>query len=102
MWHQLVDKSDSFVETSSSAMFVYGIARAVNKGYVEPRFAAVAAEGWKGLQSKIRADGQIEGVSLGVEPALPLTAFYRRETPLNEVIGIAAVLLAGSEILLLK
>ena len=32
LWHQLLDKNDSYLETSCSAMFVYAIARAVNKG----------------------------------------------------------------------
>ena len=31
LWHQLLDKPDSYLETSASAMFTYAIARGVNR-----------------------------------------------------------------------
>ncbi len=32
LWHQMLDKPDSYLETSASAIFVYGLARAINRG----------------------------------------------------------------------
>jgi len=32
LWHQLLDKTDSYLETSASAMFTFAIARGVNRG----------------------------------------------------------------------
>ncbi len=32
LWHQMLDKPDSYLETSASAIFVYSIARAINRG----------------------------------------------------------------------
>ena len=99
LWHQLLDKEDSFLETSCSAMFTYAIARAVNKGYIEQRYASIAQRGWNGVMSKIHVDGQIEGVCTGTGVSDDLSFYYNRPTPLNDVHGVGAVLFAGAEIL---
>lgn len=99
LWHQLLDKTDSYLETSCSAMFTYAIVRAVNKGYIEPRYASIALLGWKGVMSKIHPDGKIEGVCTGTGVSDDLAFYYHRPTPLNDVHGIGTVLLAGSEVL---
>lgn len=99
LWHQLLDKVDSYLETSCSAMFTYVIARAINHDYLEPRYASIAQRGWKGVQSKIRPDGQVEGVCTGTGVSDDLVHYYRRPAPLNDVHGIGAVLLAGAEVL---
>jgi rhamnogalacturonyl hydrolase YesR len=36
LWHQLLDKTDSYLETSASAMFTFTIARGVNRGWLSP------------------------------------------------------------------
>jgi rhamnogalacturonyl hydrolase YesR len=99
LWHQLLDKTDSYFETSCSAMFTYAIARAVNKGYIEPRYASIAQRGWEGVLTKIRPDGQVEGVCAGTGVSDDLVFYYHRPTPLNDIHGLGAVLLAGTEIL---
>jgi rhamnogalacturonyl hydrolase YesR len=99
LWHQLLDKVDSYLETSCSAMFTYTIARAVNKGYIEPRYASIAKRGWSGIIPKIHSDGKIEGICAGTGTSDDLIHYYKRPTPLNDIHGIGAVLLAGMEIL---
>ncbi len=102
LWHQLLDKEDSFLETSCSAMITYAVARAVNQGYLEARYTSVAQRGWEGVMTKIRPDGQIEGVCAGTGVADNLVHYYHRPTPLNDAHSIGAVLLAGAEILRLQ
>ena len=102
LWHQLLDKEDSFLETSCSAMFTYAIARSVNNGYVEQRYSSIALQGWEGIVSKILPDGEIEGVSAGTGVSEDLVYYYHRPTPLNDPHGTGAVLLAGTEVLRLK
>ena len=99
LWHQLLDKTDSYLETSCSAMFTYAIARAVNRGYIDSRYASIAERGWEGIMTKIHPDGKIEGVSTGTGVSNDLVFYYKRPAPLNDVHGIGTVLLAGSEIL---
>ncbi len=102
LWHQVLDKRDSYLETSASAMFVYAIAYGVNKGYLAPSYADVARRGWRGVMSKIHADGQIEGTSAGTGVSDKLADYYQRPQPLNDPHGIGPVLLAGREMLRLK
>lgn len=97
LWHQLLDRPDSYLETSCTAMFTYAIARAVDKGYIDSSYASVARLGWKGVASKIRSDGEIEGVCTGTGVGDDLRFYYDRPAPLNDVHGIGAVILAGTE-----
>jgi unsaturated rhamnogalacturonyl hydrolase len=99
LWHQLLDKTDSYLETSCSAMFTYAISRGVSKGYLDKRFISIAEKGWDGILTKINTDGQIEGVCAGTSVNDNLVFYYDRPTPLHDVHGIGAVLLAGTEIL---
>jgi unsaturated rhamnogalacturonyl hydrolase len=99
LWHQLLDKPDSYLETSCSAMFTYVIARAVNAGYIEPHSYSIAERGWKELISKIDANGKVEGICAGTIVSEDLNYYYQRPTPLNDIHGVATVLLAGTEIL---
>jgi rhamnogalacturonyl hydrolase YesR len=95
----LLDRPDSYLETSASAMFTYAIARAVNRGYIEPRYASIAQRGWEGVMTRVRADGQIEGICAGTSTSDDLVYYYRRPTPLNDVHGLGTILMAGTEVL---
>jgi rhamnogalacturonyl hydrolase YesR len=99
LWHQLLDKIDSYLETSCSAMFTYSIARAVNMGYIQQRYASIALRGWEGVMSKILPDGKIEGVCTGTVTSDDLVYYYKRPAPLNDVHGIGTILMAGTEVL---
>jgi len=99
LWHQLLDKEDSYLETSCSAIFTYVIARAVNKGYLDPRYSSIARRGWQGVMTKIHSDGQIEGVCTGTGVGNDLVFYYQRPAPLNDVHGIGFILFAGAEVM---
>jgi rhamnogalacturonyl hydrolase YesR len=60
-----LDKPDSYLETSATAMFVYAVARAVNQGWIPPVYFTIAEKGWEGLVSKITPDGKEEDVCIG-------------------------------------
>jgi rhamnogalacturonyl hydrolase YesR len=102
LWHQLIDKTDSFLETSCSAMFTYAIARGINEGYLDRRFLSIAEKGWEGILKKINSEGKIEGVCAGTGVSDNIVFYYERPTPLHDVHGIGAVILAGSEVLRLS
>lgn len=98
-WHQLLDREDSFPETSCSAMLTYAIARAINVGYVDESFKTNARNGWKGLESVIGPDGTVFGTSTGTCIGGDLHYYYKRPRPVNDIHGIGPVILAASEIL---
>lgn len=103
LWHQLLDKNDSYLESSCTAMFVYCIARAVNQGWIDKRYASIAIKGWEGLKEhKIRLDGQVKDICVGTGIEDNLVFYYERPARLNEKHGLGAVIDAGIEIIKLK
>lgn len=102
LWHQVLDHDDSYPETSASAMFTYTVARAVNRGYLPRSYAGIARRGWAGVMTRIRPDGQVEGVCTGTSVSDDLRDYYNRPAPLNDVHGLGTVLLAGVEMMKLK
>ena len=99
LWHQLLDKPDSYLETSCSAMFVYSIARAVNEGWIDKSYLSIAINGWKGLAANIQTDGQVKNICIGTGIEDNIQFYYNRPTELNDLHGLGAVILAGTEIL---
>jgi unsaturated rhamnogalacturonyl hydrolase len=103
IWHQLLDKPDSYTESSCTAMFVYCIARAINEGWIDERYASIALRGWEGLvANKITAEGQLKDVCVGTGIENDLVHYYNRPARLNEMHGLGALLEAGIEIIKLK
>ncbi len=98
LWHQVLDKQDSYLETSATAMFVYGIAAAVNEGWISERYISVALNGWEGLKTKITEDGTIQGICVGTGIDSAMKHYYTRPTLDDDVHGTGPVLLAGIEI----
>jgi rhamnogalacturonyl hydrolase YesR len=97
-WHQLIDQNDSYLETSATAIFTFSIARAINRGYVDPAvYAPMVCLAWNAVASQVNEKGQVEGTcvgtGMGFEPA-----FYKYR-PINVYAahGYGPVLLAGAE-----
>jgi rhamnogalacturonyl hydrolase YesR len=99
MWHQLLDKTDSYLETSATAMFTFAIARGVNRGWLAPVYAPVAQAGWQALATRIRADGQIEGICVSTTAAYDAVYYYNRPTDLGAMQGYGPALMAGAEVI---
>jgi rhamnogalacturonyl hydrolase YesR len=103
LWHQLLDKNDSYPESSCTAMFVYSIARAVNEGWIDKRYASIALTGWEGLkESMITPDGQMKDVCIGTGIENDLTFYYKRPAKTDDTHGIGSLIEAGIEVIKLK
>ena len=103
LWRQLIDKPDSYTESSASAMFVYGIAKAVNEGWIDKRYASIALQGWEGLKEhKITIDGKLKDICVGTNIDESIVYYYNRPARTNETHGLGAIIDAGVEILKLK
>lgn len=103
LWHQVLDKTDSYLESSCSSMFVYSIARAVNEGWIDRRYASIAIRGWEGLKEyKITHDGRVKDICVGTGIEDNLVFYYTRPARTNETHGLGPIIDAGVEILRLK
>jgi unsaturated rhamnogalacturonyl hydrolase len=72
MWHTLLDDRQSYVETSATAGFGYGILKAVRKGYLDPKYASVGTKALNAVIRNIGSDGTVERVSYGTPMGLEL------------------------------
>ncbi len=101
-WHQLIDRNDSYLETSATAIYTYSIARAINRGYIDKMtFAPAVLLGWNAVATKVNKKGQVEGTCVGTGMAFDPAFYYYRPINVFAAHGYGPVLLAGSEVLLM-
>jgi rhamnogalacturonyl hydrolase YesR len=101
LWNQLLDRTDSYLETSASAMYAYGIARGINRGWLSPVYGMLAMTGWNAVATRVNAQGQVEGTCIGTNLDFDLPYYYFRPTSVFAVHGYGPVLMAGAEMLTL-
>lgn len=102
MWRQLLDKEDAWHESSSTAMFTYAVARAVNQGWIDPMYSSVAVRGWEGLSLNINEKGELDKVSTGFNIKQDLVFYYKIPVEPGGAHGLGAALLAATEVYRLK
>jgi unsaturated rhamnogalacturonyl hydrolase len=98
-WHQLLDRTDSYLETSATAIYAYCIAHACNKKWIDPvAYAPIAMLAWNAVSTKVNAQGQVEGTCVGTGMAFDPAFYYHRPVNIFAAHGYGPVLLAGAEI----
>lgn len=98
-WHQLLDRNDTYLETSCTAIYAYCLAHAINKGWIEPEpYIGQTLLAWNYVQAHITEKGQVEGTCVGTGLAFD-PAFYAYR-PVNNYAahGYGPTLWAGAEI----
>ncbi len=68
LWHTVLDAPDTPLETSASAMFVYGLAQARRWNLESAPPVTVLRRAWQGLSQQVDAQGRVIGVSAGTIP----------------------------------
>ena len=100
-WHQMLDKENSYLESSGTAMFVFAIARGINRGWINYTYAPVVLAGWNALTTAVKDNGQIEKICVGTTFANDNVYYYNRPTSVYAMHGYGPVLLAGAEVITL-
>jgi rhamnogalacturonyl hydrolase YesR len=99
-WHQLIDRPDSYLETSATAIYTYSIARAINRGYVDPKvYGPMVCLAWNAVASKVNDKGQVEGTCVGTGMGFDPAFYYYRPINVYAAHGYGPVLLAGAEMI---
>lgn len=99
LWHTLLDDPDSYLETSGSAGFAFGILKAVHKGYVDASYEDVANRAINGVLSQMGDHGQLANVSVGTALADNLD-YYRNVDITDMPYGQSLSVLALTEALI--
>jgi len=101
-WHQLIDKNDSYLETSATAIYTYAIARAVNRGYIDAKvYGPMLCLAWNAVASMVNDKGQVEGTCVGTGMGFDPAFYYYRPVSPYAAHGYGPVLLAGAEMITL-
>lgn len=102
LWHQLLDRPDSYLETSATAMYAFAIARGINRGWLDRRvYSPVAVLAWNAVTTKVNAAGEVEDVCVGTGMGFDPAFYYYRPRHVRAAHGYGPVLLAGAEIIAL-
>lgn len=99
-WHQLLDRNDSYLETSATAIYVYCISHAINQGWLDAMaYGPVAQLGWHAVSTQINAEGQVEGTCVGTGMAFDPAFYYYRPVNVYAAHGYGPVIWAGAEMI---
>jgi unsaturated rhamnogalacturonyl hydrolase len=116
LWWQVMDQGSrrgNYLEASASAIFVYALAKGVNRGYLPRQFATAAENGYAGIvKNLIKSDGQdrwsithccsvarLGGTSGSVSPRDGSFDYYAREPIVdNDLKAIGPFILASIEL----
>jgi len=103
LWHQLIDDPKSYVESSSSGMFIFALATGVRKGWLpkEPYLAAVE-KAWPALAGYLDADGKVREVCIGTGAMNNKDHYLERPRMTGDLHGQAGFIWAATAMYLLE
>jgi len=111
IWYQVLDKSDvkgNYPEASASSMFVYTLAKALNKNYIGKKYLPVAEKGFNGIQKQflsfdsrgdVHLNRTVQVSGLGGTPYRSGSVDYYLSEPVitDDAKGMGAFILCAAE-----
>jgi rhamnogalacturonyl hydrolase YesR len=98
-WHNMLDKTDTYLETSCTAMFTFAVAKGINEGWINHVYGPVALTGWNAITTRILENGAVDGTCEGTTFAHDNTYYYHRGKSIYATHGYGPVLYAGAEMI---
>ena len=99
-WHQLLDRTDTYEETSATAIFAYCLAHGINEGWINDKaYGPQALLAWNAVASAVNEKGQVEGVCVGTGMGFDPLFYQRRKTDVMAAHGYGPAIWAGAEII---
>ena len=99
-WHQLLDRNDTYLESSATAIYTYCLAHAVNQGWLDAKaFGPVAVLGWHAVDASVNEKGQVENVCVGTGMGFDAAFYAYRPVHVMAAHGYGPVIWAGAEII---
>ncbi|MDE6696610.1 MAG: glycoside hydrolase family 88 protein [Muribaculaceae bacterium] len=98
-WHQLLDRPETYEETSATAIFAYALAHGVNEGWLEATtYGPVAQLAWEAVSTKINPKGEVEGVCVGTGMGFDPAYYAYRPVSVKAAHGYGPTIWAGAEV----
>ena len=99
-WHQLLNRSDTYLEASATAIYTYCIAHAINQGWVDAKaYGPVALLGWQAVNQSVNEQGQVENVCVGTGMGFDAAFYAYRPVHVMAAHGYGPTIWAGAEII---
>ena len=99
-WHQLLDRPDTYLETSATAIYAYCMAHAINQGWLDAKaYGPVVLMAWHAIESKVSQSGQVEGVCVGTGMGFDASFYAYRPVHVMAAHGYGPTIWAGAEII---
>jgi len=100
MWHQLVDRWDSYPETSGTSLIIYGIIKGIRYGILDESYLPMALKGFAGLKGYIDSNGIIRNCCIGCGTQDDVHDYYCRSMQVQDPHAPGPVLMAASQVLM--
>ncbi len=95
-WHQVLDNSSTYLETSATAMFVRAYAVGVMEGWLpKEEYAESIDKGWNALAQQIDEEGNVIGIVRGTPIMFSDQEYADWGARLNDPRGLGAVIYAA-------
>lgn len=100
LWHQLLNRNDTYLETSASAIYTYCIAHSINQGWIDGQaYGPMVVLGWNAVQTKVNTTGEVEGTCVGTGMSFDPAFYYNRPVNVAAAHGYGPVIMAGAEMI---
>jgi len=100
MWRQLVDRPESWPETSGSAMFTYAFITGVKNGWLDEKtYGPAARKAWLALVSYMNPNGDLRDVCEGTNKQDDYDFYMKRAKVVGDLHGQAPMLWCASALL---
>lgn len=88
LWGQLIDRPDSWAETSGSAMFTYAMILGSKRGWLDPaHYGPAARKAWLALAGRLDEHAQLRDVCVGTNKGFDLAYYLDRPRAAGDLHG---------------
>jgi unsaturated rhamnogalacturonyl hydrolase len=100
MWRQLLDHSESWVETSGTGMFTFALVTGVKQGWLPKKtYGPAARKAWLGLVKYVDKDANVTEVCEGTNKGFTVKYYMDRARRTGDLHGQAATLWSAMALL---
>jgi rhamnogalacturonyl hydrolase YesR len=109
LWRQLIDRPESWPESSSTGMFAFAMVTGVKRGWLDPaRYGPAARKAWIGLVQYLDSEGNVRDVCIGTskafqevgsDPEAQLKYYLDRPRSAGDLHGQAPILWTASALI---
>jgi rhamnogalacturonyl hydrolase YesR len=97
MWHQLIDNKTTFLESSCTGMFTFGLATGLDHGWLQDdTFKVAAKKGWTALVANFDTINGLKNVCIGLNASADSANYTQHTIQTGDSHGTAAFIWAAT------